>query len=212
MAQSLGQRVDPTQAMMYIASLAMMHMRPTGDFMPPTMPLLPDHLALRDLRKPATLEPAPGSPAQGTTPAAPWSPAEESQSDAKEECADKPADADAQMRAALAGRTARRTNKGKGAKKPKGKPTEKKKTPKAKGVVKKGKGGLRKSCEATKYTKPVTFPWTIDDKKRNRNTFVSSWYYRQRKLLLNSGSAAAPMKKELSRVCRLAGTIWDKHH
>ena len=203
MAQCLGQ----------LSNMAMMQMPQTGSVLSAT-PLLPNQLALRDLPMPRPFQPAQGSPAPGSE----TKPAREIADDAseapEEEGPDQPADADDLMRAALAKRT--QTKAKARARQPKGKgrggtPTGGKTTPKVKGIEKKGKGGLRKGCEATKYTKPGTFPWTIGE-KRDRNGFVSLWYLRQKRLMQKLAWAAAPMKTELSRVCLLAGTVWDKHH
>ena len=121
------------------------------------------------------------------------------------------ADADAQMRAALANRAA--AAKGK----------RKRKGDRRKGDLRKGratqplkvapKGVLKRPAAKPKgnYTKLTTIPWTNEDKKRSRNTFVSLWYKRQQVLLRNSGSPSHAMKTELSRVLGLAGGVCDKH-
>ena len=62
------------------------------------------------------------------------------------------------------------------------------------------------------YRPPSTFTWVhAEDSHRNRNTYQSMWYSRQKVIMKSLKWGDAAIKTELSRVFKVAGQEWDKH-
>ena len=148
------------------ATMAMMHVTPPAAA---TTPELLDQLALRDLSQPSRGSPSQVWPAQGPNDRASEADATEIPEEAG---TGEPADADAQMPAALAIKTLKKKTT---------KPAQQTakddaKNTKTQGVEKKSKNGLRKCCELpAQYKQPVTVPWFTDDEKRKRYLYVTLW-------------------------------------